>query len=416
MGLICQFFNLFLGFSAYDLFKIIRCGMADPEDDNPNANMSMREQFGQYAFGRTVADVMTNPERDASEIVNAAARAGMDVIFGEDHRLNSETIDQMRNVMESMRPEHVKAIVFESPVEVQHFLEPSTVQSLTLEEFFQGYVEAEAQSMATKINQMYEENALSQWQYEILMLEEELIMEDFRNIPPELVSEFAQSIEPLYNLVLDAAERGIPVIAADIDRNRGTAIMIAEMGIWDPDGMDIDDADRILHEEMDDTSDVEYLERLGINSEDPGVMIVHRGYDHINNIITRGIAGNLLDLPATDGFDEVLENQGRHVLTVAVQYDYERGQSTYGIVTDPADIAIYMNSWTGELELDRSEYAGESQFAPQNPFLDDENIAPDGSASPNYDVDGPIPPGLDDQEPAVSEHPLYDPALDPFKP
>ena len=59
--------------------------MAQNKDGkSPNQDMSLRDQFAQYGFGRKVAEVMTDPSRDADELVVAAAHAGMDVVFGGD--------------------------------------------------------------------------------------------------------------------------------------------------------------------------------------------------------------------------------------------------------------------------------------------------------------------------------------------
>lgn len=111
--------------------------------------------------------------------------------------------------------------------------------------------------------------------------------------------------------------------------------------------MSFREIDEVFDAEMDDSDDVELLKDFGIDIEGEGIVIVHRGYAHINDRSRVNPGASL-----TNGFDDVLERAGRYVVTVKVDVAY----SGVAIGPDTADFNIEKS---GEHEggvLDRSAY------------------------------------------------------------
>lgn len=336
--------------------------MADDEN-TPNEEISLRDQYAQYAFGRTVSEVMTNPERDVSEITAAAARAGMDVILGEEHDLTEETLRQMRAVMEAVPADQIKAIIMEAPLEYQEFYEPSFIEGTTFGEFVRYVINADLTSQYNTMKDMVLDETITMDEYDWYGDRNLMpLFEDVSNLSnEELEAEYGDLLRGDFEMLRDAAERGIPVIAADVDRRR---IILGDLAVSPPPDMQISPEDyrarlmeaaKTFAAELDDSSDLGYLHSLGFNTSEPGILLIHRGQSHITGIRPKGVPEGE-ELPPTKGFDDLLEERGRHVLTVSVVPDIMRDGMPHFEITDPTDLNIYVHP-DGQSELDRDDYA-----------------------------------------------------------
>ena len=339
-----------------------------PEQFRPNADMSLRDQYAQYAYGRTIAEVMTNPERDGSEIAVAAARAGMDVVFGEEHTAIAETMRQIAHMTESLPDGHIKAIALEFPVEMQELFDPVALRDMSLGEFALRSMEIEVDGFENTIEQMLESGAINQDQFDYIngnLISGREFLARARE-DPDTVLEVQGAYEPIYEMAQTAIENGTQVIAADMDRERVIGILLADSFLPDNIRMQDSDLERLLNSGVDDRSDVELLQDMGVDLSGEGVLLAHRGYHHING---HGF-GEQAQTEQINGIDDILEQSGRGVLTVLIGHDYMLSDPALEMdaVPDPADITLAIN-YTGVAELDRSEYEAEPENEEQSPAL-----------------------------------------------
>lgn len=309
--------------------------MGDGAADIPNADMSLREQFAQYAYGKTIAAVMTNPAHDPSEIAAAAGRANMDIVFGEEHAVVWETMEQIQKVLESAPAGHYKGVALEIPTELQVLLTPEALKALSQEDFVAAASIAYEHSVQVAARNMLEYGTIGPSQYDTIM----------KNKLAESLADTG-IFEPIYQMAQTALLKGTPVYAADANVDRGAAMFLYMTG-----DMSTDDFKRILKEGMDDRSDVDWLADRGVDLSSAGSLIVHRGYNHIN-----GTAGGVL---GAAGFDDLLEAKGRSVVTIAVVED-NGYVSSQPLPPDPANFTIKVDD-DYNLKLDRGGYEDKPQ-------------------------------------------------------
>lgn len=287
--------------------------LAEEKNAAPNADMSDRDQREQYAYGKTIAAVMTDPERDFAEISSAAARANMDVVFGENHDAMDITMRQIKALIDSSPDGHIKAIALEFPVEMQELFDPVALQDMTREEFMIGMVRAQIDSYFHELDIAEDTGLITYKQHDFLFdhykkKEEGNAEECFRSevCVAETLNEPFVSV---YDVAVAAAARNIPVIAADVGRQRLVAHRLDRQlhpDIPENIAMSFREIDEVFDAEMDDRDDVELLKDFGIDIEGEGIVIVHRGYAHINDMSRVNP-----DVSLTNGFDDVLERAGR---------------------------------------------------------------------------------------------------------
>lgn len=396
-----------------------------PEAYRPNADMSLRDQFAQYAYGKTIAAVMSDPARDVSEIAIAASRANMDVIFGEEHTVLQQTLKQIGTLLENAQPGQFKGVALEMSVDLQVLLTPDSLANLSREDFIYAAMLTDAQSMAATADTMLAAG-------EIDAVQSGFIHDIAQDLSQKIEDDRASGVVPdeqdwamygaLYDLSQKAAEKEIPVYAADMDRQRLVGMILNGM----PDAdlhMPTTQFGRIFEKELDDRSDVKYLEDMGVDIKAPGSLIVHRGYGHISSY---SFLGDTIRSPK--GFDDILEERGRHVVTFGV-ID-EMGVGKQMIFHDPADFTI--DTGMGNVgRLDRSDYEGLalSEMAPISAMpqptmsmampaeapLIQENIEPSGgapSAQPlrtPADMEGVFSPSS--PPPSSQSAPVYKPTM-----
>ena len=314
--------------------------MAQNKDSkSPNQDMSLRDQFAQYGFGRKVAEVMTDPSRDADELVVAAAHAGMDVVFGENHNVFSETMRRISNALNNA-PDQIKAIVLEAPIEVQPFLEPDALSEMPIELWTVKVGEAFVRSYNDAIEEMYSGDEITQPQYDFLKKDVE---DTLRLIHSEPDIIFGNPVA-MRDMAIRAAEKGVPVIAGDVNRRRGVAFNLTKIEVPENIKMMNSQAQEIINEGLDDTSDIEHLKLLGIDLTSEGIIIAQRGFYHISDKYNH------------NGFDDVLEREyDRNVVTFSV-HPAESG-SDVRLARDPVDFLLFQDVYYSE--LDRGDYTKE---------------------------------------------------------
>ncbi len=319
----------------------------EKEAKPPNADMSLRDQFAQYAYGKTIAEVMTTPGRDISEIAAAAGRANMDVVFGEEHTAIQQTMDQIGKLLDSAPNGHFKGVALEVPPELQESLNPSALRSLSREEFVEQASAAYEQSTFNSAFLMREAGTITDDQYESV-------------INTDIKAFMAQSgmMETIYDMAQKALEKGTPVYAADVNQERSVGMVLAAHG-----KISIDDFFNLMREGTDDRSDAAWLEDQGVNLDSSGPMIVHRGKFHIDGF------SSLPDMPGkpieTKGFDDILQDKGRHVVTIAV-IEKDGPLAKFPAMPDPTDFTVKVDP-DRNAQIDRSAYEKDKIEVQNNP-------------------------------------------------
>lgn len=314
------------------------------------AEKGLCEEFTRVAYDQTFAEVMRNPARDGDDILKAAACADMDIIFGEDHSVASETMRQIAELTGSLPEGHVKAIALESPVEMQELFDPATLQDISLQEFAYRSFVIDIEQIETLAGEMLEAGGINEAQHAYLMehaADQRRTLDETFAIPD--IADRLQYTFPgqMYEMAKTALENGTPVIAADADRQRQIGLILSDVIV--PEDIRMSDAEfaDLFHQGVDDLSDVDLLKDMGIDLDGPGVLLVHRGYAHINGKGWGEAAGT----EQTNGIDDILERSGREVLTIEIGPDY----AAHSDVPDPADISLNVDGM-GEAQLDRSAY------------------------------------------------------------
>lgn len=340
--------------------------MAEPENtDNQivsDVERSLCGEFTQAAYERTFAEVMGNPERDGIEILEAAACANMDIIFGEDHSVMADTMKQIALLTESLPMGHVKAIALEMPVDMQEIFDPDTLRETDPDELIQRIFMIDIEFTESVIGQAHDIGDINGDQYDYLMDEMSDLRGKLQEIfkDPDMISGLRQTVPgQIYEMAKTALEHGTPVIAADVDRQREVAIMLnGNPGVPEHLRMSQSDFERLLNQGVDDRSDVELLKDFGVDLDGPGVLVAHRGYAHINGV---GL-GEQANIEQTNGIDDILERSGRSVLTIEIGLNY----LPFGGGPDPADIVLQVNG-AREVQLVRSAHQPEEEQSPSLP-------------------------------------------------
>lgn len=299
-----------------------------------------------------------------SEAALQAVDSGADVVYGESHSTIAETMGQIGHLIQNAPQGSISAIVVEFPPEMQVLLEPDTLKGLTSEHFILAALGMEVDNMAASAQALLDEGRITAEQFEVV----EGFIDDARlSFGMAIADEDAITNNlyyPLYEMAVQAADQGIPVIAADVDRKRH---VMEYLGAAAPYHLmpTPEEVAAVTAAEMDDSSDLAYLESQGIDIEAAGALVVHRGYNHINNFYSAGIYP--LEEPVhTQGFDDLLEGAGRQVLTIGI---------LAGVVPnaapDPADIIAWLEPG-GALVLDGA--AGEVSQTPD--AVDHDSDAP----------------------------------------
>ena len=376
--------------------------MTTPENgtQNPNADMSLREQFAQAAYGRTVDAVMSDPERDFSEIVTAAISANMDIIYGEHHMYIDETMNQMISAINNAPENRIKAVTLELPTEMQTLFEPDTFHSMDERQFAIQVSMTMRNSLLLEAERMIENGEISEDQFiavshhidNIAAQELELLGDPGFNIEATVPA-------AIQRMAAVAIEKGIPVIANDVDRQRGVA---AYMSMLDDETLRFssEQVSQYLAAGVDDRSDIEHLETMGVDIQGDGVILAHRGFLHIDNTYANGAHEY--------GYDEILESKGRSVLTVGIL-----PQEMHYTSPDNADFYILSDNLGEKSRVNRIMYMTpeESQQVVEDFVVDFNPDEDSGLVDPNETLEADA-----DFEPAEPYAPQTPPAGSPFKP
>lgn len=312
----------------------------------------LKQQYGYYAYGQTVAAVMSDDARKPEEITAAAARAGMDVVFGEDHTVTQATMRQISALIESQPAGYFGGIVLEAPPEMQDLFMPETLQAMSKAEFTVRFSELDSHIRMRDAATIRDDGYIRMDQYEAYIDAEKAFLEGEIKAAQSQERVEASAAGHYYDMAKIAVEYKVPVYAADVDRARGPAGHLFNMGFINQDVYD-----EISGSGLDDRSDALWLEQAGLSMEKGGKpLVIHRGYEHING-------GSVRYGVQTEGMDDLLEAKGRGVLSVSVLSD---GVTKFmsknpAVDPDPADIKLVADKG-GEVELDRGAYAKPSFF------------------------------------------------------
>ncbi|MAE52096.1 MAG: hypothetical protein CMH27_09830 [Micavibrio sp.] len=324
------------------------------------ADMSLCGEFTHAAYDQTYAAVMDDPSRDAPELLIAAACANMDIVFGEDHRDMASTMEQIMGLTKALPGGHIKAIALEYPVEMQEVFDPVIMRDIGFEDFLRKAFLLDLEATRSLADDMMQSGDIRADQHAYLMNKLQTQVEMLLNVPDLENMMRGSSLEGLYQMVKTAAEHGVPVIAADMHRERLIGIRLANPAMPYELRMSDDDFDALFNQGVDDRSDVERIKDMGVDLDGPGILLVHRGYAHINGTGFGASAG----VEQTNGIDDILERSGREVVTVEIGSIDVPDRS----VPDPADLSLAIDDM-GRPVLDRSVYEEQKAIgdAPETP-------------------------------------------------
>ena len=271
---------------------------------------SLQEHFTQAAFNDTVQQVMTDPGRDFSDITQAAIAADMDIIYGEHHGYIHDTMRQIVTALQNAPEGRIKAVSLETPVETQTLFEPAAFMEMDQNAFVKQYYVLIGENLQNEADIMLERGDISPQQHEAVEIYVNTQISRLANSVDQPHFDADRTVQgAIYHAAKAAIEKGIPVIANDMNRERGVAAILSSV---DDESvrMSPEEVMHFMEANMDDRSDVAQLEAMGVDVQGDGVLLVHRGYYHINNSAAHN--GEFY------GYDEVLESMGRSVLTVGI--------------------------------------------------------------------------------------------------
>ena len=338
--------------------------------------------------------------RDFSEIVTAAISANMDIIYGEHHMYIDETMNQMISAINNAPENRIKAVTLELPTEMQTLFEPDTFHSMDERQFAIQVSMTMRNSLLLEAERMIENGEISEDQFiavshhidNIAAQELELLGDPGFNIEATVPA-------AIQRMAAVAIEKGIPVIANDVDRQRGVA---AYMSMLDDETLRFssEQVSQYLAAGVDDRSDIEHLETMGVDIQGDGVILAHRGFLHIDNTYANGAHEY--------GYDEILESKGRSVLTVGIL-----PQEMHYTSPDNADFYILSDNLGEKSRVNRIMYMTpeESQQVVEDFVVDFNPDEDSGLVDPNETLEADA-----DFEPAEPYAPQTPPAGSPFKP
>ena len=253
------------------------------------------------------------------------ALAGNDLLFGESHDMAESTAQTMLNIIESVPSQNIQAIVLELPMEMNEIFATNSPDEITLEDFMMRALALDVESMQETATGMLTSGEITDEQY----LHVQNTIHHFARTPLSVLAEHSP-IPAFFELSVRASQLGIPVIAADVGRKRIIGALLSDESVQRDLRFDENQLDRIMRDELDDTSDAEYIQSAGVSFSDPRIMLIGRGYAHLDGTVLYGRQDN------RRGFDEVLEDAGRTVTTVSV---LSQTHSHYvDFSSDPLDI------------------------------------------------------------------------------
>ena len=269
---------------------------------------------------------MGDEEKIFSEIV-AAAKAGNDILFGESHDMVSVTVKTIIDVIDHIPPDSIQGIVLELPVSMAEIFDPVVVNELGFEGFVRRGIEIEIEDAQKVAIEMFSAGEISEAQF--LYVQDWL--RDYADTPiSKLIT--SSHFPHFFDLAKSAADKGVKIFPADQDRKRAVAGILSHIGAPHQIKMDWESASRIICSGLDDTSDLDHVMREGFNPLDPRILIVHRGYKHLDNSAL--CAGRVTPV----GFDDLLEERGRKNKTISVISDNYIRYLDFSL--DPLDLSL----------------------------------------------------------------------------
>lgn len=274
---------------------------------------------------------------DLDKIVESAI-AGKDILFGESHDMTAMTMGVICKVIQRVPSDRIQAVSLELPVNMLPIFEKGAAERLGFEGFVRKAFELEIASMQESSLELATSQKISDAQS--LWIQE--FLENYASTPISVL--IANSVLPdMYDLALNASKHNISVVPSDVRRHRVVASIlnsdIAPKGIR----IDNDLFSEIFSSELDDHSDVRFLEEQGFDFDSPKIVIVHRGYNHLDD--TMMYSGTTVG----SGFDDVLEANGRSTMTVDMtskNYD-----SFKEFTSDPLDLSYRQKIDTGACRI-----------------------------------------------------------------
>lgn len=246
-------------------------------------------------------------KKTSMNVIIEAARQGNDILFGESHDMTNVTLGAISTLIDQLSSTSIQAIVLELPVNANEMFVKGAAERLGLEGFVRRGFEIELANSQEIALQMLMDNEISDEQFRFV----QEFLHHKSQTPIKSIVE-GSTLPYFYDLALKASARGIEVIPADLDRKRTVLGILA--GNTVPIELRVGQNEFLgtLSSELDDTNDVSFLERNGVDLSKEGVLIVHRGYAHLDT--------SQLAQPDQKrmGFEDILTAQGREVITVAV--------------------------------------------------------------------------------------------------
>lgn len=267
-----------------------------------------------------IEKILAAPDIEPSIVPAAAAANGMDVIFGEQHSLAISAMEEVAKLVQSQPFGYFGGIALELPVEAQEILTPEALSTLSRDEFVDAMVGLENESRRNTVSDLLDQGLIDGEQAQ-------LVYDASKTI--KVTDDYREKRASIYDMAQVAIEYGTPIYAADVDRSRVVFNDLFKLnGYHHGTQLSIEELNENFARGMDDRSDMEYLANMGVDVSAEGKpLIISRGITHLDGV------SQLLGVK-TEGFDEVLEAQGRSVLTVGI---IEKG-TRHEPVPDPVDV------------------------------------------------------------------------------